>query len=802
MSRPRWKKIGRDITTSVGRALLLLTAVSVGVFGVSAILTSYAIVTREISRNYAVTNPASATIEVEDVTEAMLATAERFSGIALAEARSVILARARVGPDWLPMLLFVADDFSKMRLNTFRSLSGAWPPPAGAMLIERTAGPVLEAKVGDSVLVKTPRGAATPIRVAGVVHDPALGPAAQEQYGYGYITRETLAVLGEEPVLTELRIQLEGNPADASLVESKAQALAMALRGQGAKIHEIRVPPPHQHPHQNQMKGVLFVFISFAWMALVLSAILVAAALAAMLAKQVREIGMMKAVGARTGQIALMYASLLLLLGIASTTIGLPSGNFTGRIFADTVAELLNFTIHSYAVPAWLYVVVISSGVLVPLLVAFTTILKASRVTVREAIVDFGVSNTASGGQRLDALLASIRGIGLPYRLAARNTFRRRGRLLLALALLGAGGAMFMTSFHVSESWERYIGRVFTERFYDVEFTLTDSTPNARITESLSAVAGIRSLELWGYSETAFAREGQIDTVRTYPDRGHGSFAILGLPPDTRMIKFPIKSGRWLRRDDTNAVVLNQMALGMMPTAQIGELIQLSIKGAPVNWTLVGVVEEVGSPAAAYVPANSYAAATGSAGFAQLIRIATSANSPDEGAKIIREIDDALGAGGVSLERGRPLSVLRTAVGEHVTVLIATLLATAVLLAAIGGLGLTSTMTLNVIERTREIGVMQTIGAAPGTILRIIVAEGVVVGALSWILAVLLSLPLSAAVGSIVGNLAFKTPLPLAVSYSAVGSWLALVVVLAVLATSFPGARASRLVIREALAYN
>ena len=46
---------------------------------------------------------------------------------------------AKVGDEWMRMLLFVVDDFGAMRLNTFTRDSGAWPPPAGTMLIERQA---------------------------------------------------------------------------------------------------------------------------------------------------------------------------------------------------------------------------------------------------------------------------------------------------------------------------------------------------------------------------------------------------------------------------------------------------------------------------------------------------------------------------------------------------------------------------------------------------------------------------------------------------------------------------------------
>ena len=58
----------------------------------------------------------------------------------------------------------------------------------------------------------------------------------------------------------------------------------------------------------------------------------------------------------------------------------------------------------------------------------------------------------------------------------------------------------------------------------------------------------------------------------------------------------------------------------------------------------------------------------------------------------------------------------------------------AALLAVVGGLGLAGTMSLNVLERTREIGVMRAVGGSDGSVRLIVVFEGLFVGILSWVL--------------------------------------------------------------------
>lgn len=795
----RWKKLFRDVTGNGGRALALLIAVSVGIFSVSTMLGAFGIVSREIPINYLGTTPAHATIEVDEVTSDVLATARSFPGIAVAEGRAVIEARAKVGDEWMRMLLFVVDDFNEMRLNTFTRDSGAWPPPTGSMLIERQAVAFLKRGEGKSLTVRMPHGATRVVPITGIVHDTTLAPAWQEQTGYGYITRDTLASLGQPPILDELRILLEGNPQNAAIVDVKALELADTLRAAGIEVHSIKVPPPGKHPHQAQMQISLRNFVILSSLGLVLSAILVAAVLAAILARQIREIGVMKAVGARSGQLARMYGLLMLVLGGLSLAVGLPLGVVVAGRLSLVMADSMNFTVTNSSVPTWVYAIVIGSGLLVPLLMSLPTILGATRATVREALGNVGVSASFGAG-RLDRALTNLRGVGLPYLLAVRNMFRRRGRLVLALAMLSAGGGLFMTALNVRDGWRTMASHVTTDRFYDADFLLNEPVSTERIADALSSVSGIRKFEIWGASPAAFTQgEKHSAVMRTYPDRGHGSFTLFGVPPQTEMIKFPLLEGRWLAEGDLDAIVITQRNLKEIRGAKIGDRIVLSIGGQPTAWRLVGVVLEVGG-GGGYVSSAGYTKAIGPEGTGGDIRLITSARTAEERDRVVRAAERALDEAGIGLGRSMPLERLYTAMVGHIEVPARILIATSLLLVLVGGLGVASMMTINVLERTREIGVMKAIGAAPTTIVKIITSEGLFIGALSWFLAVLISLPLTRALG-LVGRTEMGTSLPFTVSIIGGAIWLGLVLAIVVAASATPASRAARLVAREALAY-
>lgn len=807
MRSPRRQKLLRDLRLNRGRAAMMVVGVAVSLFGVGTMLSAYTILTREISRSYLGTSPASATLEMDVVDEELVEAVQERPGIAAAVARATVKGRVKVGSTWFFLTLFVVDDFEDMRVAKVRPEAGAWPPPRGGLLLERAAFVGLEKEIGDTLVVKTPHGAPREVQVAGRVHDPSLAPAWQERTVYGYITPETLAWLGEPAALDELKIVVAENREDAAAIDAVAQDLSMWLKAQGRAVREIQIPPPARHPHQSQMTAILFMMLLFSVMALVLSALLVATVIAALLTRQVREIGVMKAIGARSGQIAGLYVALLLVLGIAALLLALPPSIFAGRAFAAVVAGLLNFDVESNAVPAWVFAVQAAAGLVVPLLAASAPIARASRITVRQALDEHGVTETF-GQRRLDAVLSAVRGLDRVLLLTLRNTFRRRGRLLLTLGLLSAGGAMFLTGVGTSKAWNALVDEVYATRSYDAELRLNQAEPIDVVLSALRGLPQVRDVEPWGLAPATLSRPGKIDVVATYPDGGHGSFSVLAPPATTRLVDFEVLSGRWLApEDDANdggadeAAVLNHMALSLIPGVTVGDRITISVAGRPTPLRVVGVVREVGSAAVAYLTDVSFARVTGVEDRARMFRLVTTASDREQRAAALTAIEAALDEAQVGVASVMPLSELRTAMGEHVFVLVASLLAMATLMAIVGLLGLTSTMSMNVIERTREVGVMQAVGATPRTVLRVIVGEGVFVGALSWLVAVALAVPLSAIVGEVVGGLAFKVPLPLVVSPLALALWWLLVVVAAAVASALPAWRASRLTAREALAY-
>jgi putative ABC transport system permease protein len=796
--KPRYRKVIRDLTSDYSKNLMLVLAIAIGVFGIGSILGGYAVISREMTSNYMSTEPASATIELDgNISSALLDSVRTFPGIKKAEKRATIVGRMKVNERWHPILFFVIDDFEKMEINKFRHISGATTPATGTMLVERTALTVMDAGEGDFITVRTPGGAQQTLKIAGVVHDPALAPAWQEEAGYGYITMATVKELGENPRFDLLRIQVAENEYSRQDITRKAEELADWLKQSGREIHEIQVPPPGKHPHQSQMEAVLSIFTVFSFMILLLGSILVATSMATLMVKQVRQIGVMKAIGGTSYHVAMMYFFMILVVCAVALLISIPLSRLAASGFYTQIATLLNLEITNASIPFRVPLIQIASGILIPLIAAAVPLIRGSRISVRAALDNYGVSSQKQN--RWTAFLSRTNIFSDTYRLSLRNVFRQRTRLALTLGLLAAGGAMFMTALNVSDAWETNLKRIYTQRLYDQEIRLNERLAPDSIFHLIETIDGVSKVEGWDFASSSVVDKTRYEVTKTYPDKGHGSFNILALPVPTQLLNPTVVEGTWLKTEGSNDVVLNQLA--RTSEMKIGDEVLLAIDGEPTRWKITGFTEDVGSPATAYVSIKTFAAIVGSFNEIGMLRIAYSDRSQGNARSKSRQVDDVLESSEIRVSSSIPVWLLHNAVAAHMKVLVNSLLAMAILMAIVGTLGLTSTVSMNVLERTREIGVMRAIGATPKTIKSLIVWEGITIGVLSILIAFLVSIVLSYFMGEFIGHISFRTPLTLTISPVAIAIWVVLITTGSYLASVFPARRANKVTTREALAY-
>ncbi|MBK8057266.1 MAG: ABC transporter permease [Gemmatimonadetes bacterium] len=314
------------------------------------------------------------------------------------QARRTTAARVQVGGSWFTAILYTVEDFSAVTIGTLRPEVGAWPPDDASFIIERSSLDFSGAAVGDDVRVSWEAAPPVALPVRGVVRDVGLAPGWMEHVVYGFVTRRALERMGAPSTLDALQLVVRDRSLDQAGVRAVVRAVMRDLEGMGVRVRDIDVPVPGEHVHAAQMDSLLYTQGAFALMALALSAFLVVNLIAAMLTGQVREIGIMKAVGAQWQQVAALYLAVATTLGVAAVAVALPISLVAGRRYAGLKADLLNFPIDDVAIPWWVIVLQAIVGVVLPVLAASIPVWRGCRISVNDALRDVGIAGAGGGG--------------------------------------------------------------------------------------------------------------------------------------------------------------------------------------------------------------------------------------------------------------------------------------------------------------------------------------------------------------------------------------------------------------------
>jgi len=774
-----WRKAIRDFWHERARTALVVLAIALGISAFAAVLSSYAILTRELDRGYLATNPASAVLRVDSIDDDLVKAILQNPEVSDAEPRRSISGQIKAGPvQWRNLILFVVNDYGNIRVSKLVPEQGAWPPAAGEILIERDAFQVAQAKIGDAVLVKTANGVEQPLVISGSVHDVGQAQARMENIVYGYINLATLVQLGENPTLDQLNILVAQNRFDEAHIKRVVADVETVIASRGHHVRRIDVPRPGKHPHSDLTGILLLAMSSFGLFVLVLSGILVINLLTAMMASQVRQIGVMKAIGGTRGQIARIYFGQALFLGIAAVIVSVPLGIIGSRALCRYMAMFLNFDINSFAVPVWVYLLVAVIGIAAPLLAAALPVLRGTAVPVRVALSDFGLSQTTFGASAFDRALTRIGGTFSLIVFAIRNSFRRRVRLVLTLLTLAAGGLFFLSALNVRASLINTLDRMFAARKFDLSVFLANPNELEKIERAIGNTPGVVRAEGWFVTDASLVSR----------------FTVVALPADTQLLDLEIIEGRNLAPGDTDAIVINNALAGREAKMRVGQTVVLRMADAESTWHVVGVAREAFSPALAYIPLNSVQQPR----MVNSLRLSL-ANADSDVVKT--DLDRNLEHEGVRARGSATTAESRFAFDQHMLMIYVFLIVMSAIIGGVGGLGLMTTMSLNVFERRREMGVMRALGATPRIVWLLIVAEGIVIGVLSWAIAGLLAWPISKAIGDLLVRMLFRAGLDFTFEPLGLVIWLLVSIGLSALASFLPAWRASRVTVREALAY-
>ncbi|MCX8128851.1 MAG: FtsX-like permease family protein [Clostridia bacterium] len=785
-------KVIRDLFKDKFRAVMSLLAITVGMIAFGVMLFSYDIVNREIVNVFSAINPSSATVTVDRVDDKLVSLTREFKGFNDFEEKGFYELRMKTSDNkWKTLHLFAVKDFSKMKINKIRSLSGDFQPHRGEILIERDALGVADAVLNDTISILLPDSRLQEFKVTGVVNDINLHPASIHNTVYAYVAYDTLAELGLQG--NRIDFIIAGNKYEKSDILAISNEYMKLLEHNGYKLKGLDISKnPGVSIHMDEYDSVLFILRIFSVVSFIFGCMIMSGLLSTILSNQIRQIGILKAIGARTKNIFPVYMLAILLLVLITVAVSFPSSVLISKTLSVLFMRLGNMPLPDSGIPGYLYVLFCVSGITVPLLVSFFPIKRGIRATVKDALSNYGINGIKASSNLSSPQLGIFKAFSRPVIMSLRNALRRKGRLYMNIATLTLGGAIFVAVVTSMMSLQGTLSKSIKTLGYDYQITTSSYIDDARLAHAVKKIPEIKQYESWGVSGGKHKyKDGKLGNLYT----------IIAPSHDTKMMKPEIMDGRWFIEGDTNGIIVGHKFFLSEPDYKLGDTITFLIGNSEEQFKIIGTVKELGSPAI-LLNKKSFDRLIPEKARQNCIKLSIAPGNANKDI-LYHRIEDSFEKQNINIFQGESKNEQYKILSGHFMIILVSFLIVSLMVVVVASFGLTSTMSVQVSERTKEIGIMKAMGATKLQIRRVVTAESIFICILSWLISILVGIPAGIMGAYVFGYIIIDTPLNIDFTSFIVPFmiWLVLTVTTGYFSSRTAARRASSLSIKDTLAY-
>ena len=713
----------RRSRTFFAAATLALAVAGIGLFATPALMN------RAMSAEVTADRLPDLTISTRPLVldRAQLATLAAVPNVRAVEPRSFFGGRVYVGARRAFAQVLGIPGFTSQRVNVVHVASGA-APGTGAVLtdVQNARQGLLPVQAGQAVQIIGADGVVRSLQVSGEGRNLDGGQTVTaDGVIVLYATPATVASLSRTPGYNQLFFTLADTRPDAvnATIAAIRRTLATVPGFTGfSDLPQVRAAGdwPGKSSFQNASKFLYVITL----LALLSALVLISNTMTTLVSEQTSEIGIMKAIGGRRRQIAAVYLKTALLLGGLATAAGI----VLGAVLAYVLTSYLGST--SFAVSVGFGIdwpIVLASalvGLLAPPLAALPAIRRAVRIPVRDALEATG---SAVGGQdATDRLLRRVHFLPRPAQIGLRNVGRRRRRSLATslvialaigtlLAILGLATAISNTS---RGSW--------ADHGEDVKIDAMGSHMlDTRAAALIRATPGVAAVEPMFVTDITLA----------------GKDAKIWGVQQATMFHYRLAAGRWYTPAEEQArahVAVAESDIAQATGTRLGDTITVQTAAGPASFRVIGIsANQQENGTALFAPLTTlHAVLTGMPADANNgIWVKTTSHDHAFIDRITTRIEDMLTTRGYDVSSEIVYVRLADEIASYRTQTTA-LAVVGLLVVAIGMAGLANALTMSVLERTREIGILRSIGARARDIRRIFAAETLTLATAGWLIGI------------------------------------------------------------------
>ena len=480
--------------------------------------------------------------------------------------RNTYYTRARLGDVWHDIYFVGIEDFERMSVSKIELREGRYPD-ASEVLLEISARDLAPLEIGQRITFRSGADhAERELTISGFAQTPAYPSSTFINLVLAYApavrVRQMLEASGSNQVLIKLR--------DFAARGDTMREIRQLLEKRDIQYQEPQVRDPGYFEGKRELDALIRLMYAFSTLGLLISAFLVTNTLSAAVAEQVREIGMMKAIGGDRAQVLRLYLLSAAIYGLLGTLVGLSLGVLVSRLLLRYAAWALNLPIAAYF-PGSGILLGLGVGLGISLLGGIGPANQAANLSVQKTLRSYGISSAYSETW-LSRLSRRFGNLPPLVAMAWRNLLRRQGRLILTWLFVGAATAALLAALSTSWSVNRTIAQIFATYDADAWVWLNEIVSN-HFEAELRMAPEVRAAEAWTLGD-AWVRYAKV--------------RLWGVPPDTVLYRPQIMSGRWLQSGEADAVVIST-DLAAARQIRLGEQIEVDAGESIRRFQVVGI---------------------------------------------------------------------------------------------------------------------------------------------------------------------------------------------------------------------
>ena len=191
-------------------------------------------------------------------------------------------------------------DFENSNINQLGTIEGTQSPGRSEIIFSENLMNSTGFQVGDEIEIELPDGSTHYLTVVGLVSDQQSARPTSSGIVNAFVTLDTVRALGLGSYFNRILITVEGDGSDEAFIAKVAADVEDKIESHNRGVYQTEENKSNEHPMIDTILAMLGVLGALGVLITILSASLIVNTLNALLTQQLRQIGVMKLIGARS----------------------------------------------------------------------------------------------------------------------------------------------------------------------------------------------------------------------------------------------------------------------------------------------------------------------------------------------------------------------------------------------------------------------------------------------------------------------------------------------------------------------